>query len=54
MTAGDRLIAYTTGTTSLVHDPVTGSTLKAKGVVLAAGEWLLWPHGDGYRLARVR
>ncbi|UBU11064.1 hypothetical protein [Nonomuraea gerenzanensis] len=54
MTAGDRLAVYTTGSFSLVHDPLTGATLKQPGPVLAAGPWLLWQHGDAYRLARVR
>ncbi|GAA2854572.1 hypothetical protein [Nonomuraea rubra] len=54
MTAGDRLVAYTTGDLSLVHDPETGVTLKQRGLVLAAGPWLLWQEGDAYRLARVK
>ncbi|AQZ69828.1 unnamed protein product [[Actinomadura] parvosata subsp. kistnae] len=53
MTAGDRLVAYTTGGASIVHDPVTGVTLKQPGLVLAAGPWLLWEEGGAYRLARV-
>ncbi|GAA2215776.1 hypothetical protein GCM10009850_112440 [Nonomuraea monospora] len=54
MTAGDRLVVYTTGSFSLVHDPRTGVTLKRPGLVLASGPWLLWQENDGYRLARVQ
>ncbi|MEV0994440.1 hypothetical protein [Nonomuraea sp. NPDC050202] len=54
MTAGDRLVAYTTGSVSLVHDPQTGVTLKQRGLVLVAGPWLLWQEGGSYRVARVR
>ncbi|TYB54586.1 hypothetical protein FXF51_47600 [Nonomuraea sp. PA05] len=54
MTAGDRLVVYTTGSLSLVHDPRTGVTLKQPGLALAAGPWLLWQQGGAYRLARVQ
>ncbi|MFI7224296.1 hypothetical protein ACIBO5_13830 [Nonomuraea angiospora] len=54
MTAGNRLITYNTGATSFVLDPVTGRRFKSPDVVLAAGDWLLWRSGDGYRLANLR
>ncbi|MGW0195268.1 hypothetical protein [Nonomuraea sp. NPDC003201] len=54
MTAGNRIITYNTGATSFVLDPVTGRRYKSPDVVLAAGDWLLWRSGDGYRLANLR
>ncbi|MFC5823992.1 hypothetical protein [Nonomuraea insulae] len=54
MTAGNRLITYNTGATSFLLDPVTGTRYKSPAVMLAAGDWLLWQNGDGYRLANLR
>jgi hypothetical protein len=54
MTAGNRLITYNTGATSFLLDPVTGTRYKSPVVMLAAGDWLLWQNGDGYRLANLR
>ncbi|MGP4103547.1 hypothetical protein [Nonomuraea sp. KM90] len=54
MTAGNRLITYNTGATSVLLDPVTGTRYKSPDVMLAAGDWLLWHNGDGYRLANLR
>ncbi|MEV0385217.1 hypothetical protein [Nonomuraea sp. NPDC050643] len=53
LTVGDRFVAYTTGTLSIVHDPVTGTTFKSPGVVLAKGDRLLWRQGGHYRLATL-
>ncbi|MFC4005902.1 hypothetical protein ACFOY2_01620 [Nonomuraea purpurea] len=54
MTAGNRLITYNAGAISFLLDPVTGRRYKCPDVVLAAGDWLLWKNGDGYRLANLR
>ncbi|MDR8408293.1 hypothetical protein MTP10_06050 [Nonomuraea sp. 3-1Str] len=54
MTAGNRLVTYNTGAYSFLLDPVTGRRYKSPDVMLAAGEWLLWRNGDGYRLANLR
>ncbi|MFC4112001.1 hypothetical protein [Nonomuraea zeae] len=54
LTAGNRLITYNAGGTSILFDPVTGQRRKNPEVMLAAGDWLLWKHDDRYRLARVR
>jgi hypothetical protein len=54
LTMGNRLITYNTGRLSILSDPVTGQQRKNPGVMLAAGDWLLWKHDDGYRLAKVR
>lgn len=54
MTAGNRLVTYNTGATSFLLDPATGTRYKSPDVMLAAGDWLLWKNGDGYRLANLR
>lgn len=54
LTAGDRLIAYSTPGGSLIHDPREKLTGVWKGEVLAAGDWLLWRDGSDYRIGRVR
>lgn len=64
LTAGDHLIAYTGAGASGVIDTRTPEAGRAhpsglgmvltRGPVLAAGGWLLWRDGAGYRLGRVR
>ncbi|MFI6601751.1 hypothetical protein ACIBHX_36355 [Nonomuraea sp. NPDC050536] len=54
MTAGNRLIAYTTGTESVVLDPATLTTYRLTGSAYAAGDWLVWSDGSAYQLSRVR
>ncbi|MBO2465906.1 hypothetical protein [Actinomadura violacea] len=64
LTAGDHLIAYTTGGVSGVIDtrrlgdgrtpPGAISAVVLKGPALAAGGWLLWRDGAAYRLGHVR
>ncbi|MER6943743.1 hypothetical protein ABT294_06935 [Nonomuraea sp. NPDC000554] len=61
LTMGNRLIAYSavdlvaeTGWRSVVYDPRSGQSFELRGLVYAAGDWLVWPDGASYRLARVR
>lgn len=37
----------------LVYDPVSNTVVTLPGEVFAAGDWLLWLEGDGYRLLDV-
>jgi hypothetical protein len=64
LTAGDRLIAYTSAGASSVIDTRTLESRRehpagirwtvVQGPVFAAGGWLLWRDGAAYRLGRVR
>ncbi|MGI5321667.1 hypothetical protein [Actinomadura nitritigenes] len=64
LSVGDRVIAYTAGGESNVIDtrtlakggahPSAIGMVLLRGPVLAAGGWLLWRDGAGYRLGRVR
>ncbi|MFB4298984.1 hypothetical protein [Actinomadura sp. NTSP31] len=64
LTAGDHLIAYTSGGASGVIDTRTLESVRehpssirwtvVQGPVLAAGGWLLWRDGAAYRLGRAR
>lgn len=53
MTAGNRLITYTTGNESVVLDSTTGTTYHLTGSAYAAGDWLVWSDGSTYQLSRV-
>ncbi|WP_214319529.1 hypothetical protein [Nonomuraea sediminis] len=54
MTAGNRLITYTTGNESVVLDSTTGTPYRLTGSAYAAGDWLVWSDGSTYQLSRVR
>lgn len=58
LTAGDDVIAYSAAGRSNVYDPRPDTPSKRSylwdGLVLAAGDWLLWSDGRDYRIGRVR